>query len=168
MRKIFKTQTGITLIELLITGVIVGLVATMAVPRFQIAYERLQYKRANREMTSTLKVARSMAVTSKAQHGVTFNEDNRTVTLFEDVNTGTYAFEEGVDSVLRVDTLPEQFVYLDSDLEGHTIFFRPNGSADFNGGGNIYSMAYSEDVIAYYHANILASTGRVHSDCYYY
>ena len=168
MKRVLKSQTGITLIELLITAVIIGLVATMAVPRFQIAYERLEYKRANRDMTSSLKLARSMAVTNKSQHGVVFDEDSRTVTLFEDINTGTYAFEDGVDSVLRVDTLPQAFEYLNTDVEGHVIFFRPNGSADFNGGGNIYSMAYSQDVIAFYQCNILASTGRVHSDSYYY
>lgn len=168
MKSNFKSQSGITLIELMITAVIIGLVAMMAVPRFQIAYSRLQYKSANRDMISTLKVARSMAITNKGQYGVCLNGETRTVTLFRDAATGTYDFDSGADSVLRVDTLPPDFNYVATDMTNNVIFFRANGSADFEGGGNIHTMAYTQEVVALYDTNILASTGRVHSDSHYY
>jgi prepilin-type N-terminal cleavage/methylation domain-containing protein len=168
MRSKARTQKGVTLIELLITGVIVGLVATMAVPRFQIAYERLQFRSANRDVISTLKLARSTAISRKVPYGVYFDDSRMTVTLFKDGTTGSYQFDPAADSVVRVDTLPPSFSYLMTDVEGGVFFFRANGSADFNGGGNICMLAYSEDVVALYDSNILASTGRVHSNSYYY
>ena len=168
MKRILRTQAGLTLIELLITTVIVGLVATMAVPRFQKAYDRMKYKTANRDMVSSLKLARSMAITDKAQYGVYFDAETRSYTLFFDVTGGSYDYESGVDSVIRIDTLPSDFQYVSTDLEGNVLFFRPNGSADFNGGGNIYTMAYTDGVIALFDSNVLASTGRVHSESHYY
>ena len=163
-----KSQSGVTLIELMITAVIIGLMAMMAVPRFQIAYSRLQYKSANRDMISTLKLARSMAITNKRQFGVHLDGETRAVTLFQDVAPGTYEFDEAADSVVRVDTLPPDFSYVATDMTNDVIFFRANGSADFEGGGNIHTMAYTQSVVALYDTNILASTGRVHSDSHYY
>jgi Tfp pilus assembly protein FimT len=156
------------MIELLITTVLIGIVAAMAVPRFQIAYERLQFRAANRELTSTIKLARSMAITEKAQYGIHVDGTARTVTLFKDAAPGVYAFAAGTDSVLRVDTLPQEFASLGTDVEGNVIFFRANGSADFSGYGNVYAVAVTEDVIGIFINNVLASTGRLHSDAYTY
>ena len=61
MNRILKNRAGITLIELLITVVIIGIVAAMAAPRFEIAYNRMKFKSANRDMVSSLKLARSTA-----------------------------------------------------------------------------------------------------------
>ena len=168
MQSRIQSQSGVTLIELMITAVIIGLVAMMAVPRFQIAYSRLQYKSANRDMVSTFKLARSMAITNKGQYGVHLDGESRAVTLFKDMAPGTYEFDAGVDSVVRADTLPADFNYVSTDVTNDVVFFRANGSADFEGGGNIHTMAYTQDVVALYDTNILASTGRVHSDSHYY
>ena len=156
------------MIELMITTVIIGLVAAMAVPRFQIAYDRLQFKSGNRDLTSTLKLARSLAITDKDQYGVYFDAENLSIVLFKDATSGAYAYSSGIDSVIRADTLPYQFSYMTTDLEGHVVFFRPNGSADFNGGGNIYTLADTQDLLGIYGNNILASTGRIQTISYYY
>ncbi len=168
MNRILKNKAGITLIELLITVVIIGVVAAMAAPRFEIAYNRMKFKSANRDMVSTLKLARSMAITDKAQYGMYFDATAKTYTLFRDGADSSYAYEPSIDSAVRVDTLPSEFNYVATDLLGNVLFFRPNGSADFSGGGNVYSMAYSNKVIALFDSNILASTGRVHSESHYY
>ncbi len=168
MRRVLKSQAGVTITELLITAVIVGIVAAMAVPRFQTAYDRIQFGAGNRDLTSTIKLARSMAITDKSQYGIYFDGESMTATLFKDASTGTYAYSDGADTVVRIDSLPYQFNYLSTDMEGNVLFFRPNGTADFNGGGNIFSMADTEGLMGIYDNNVLASTGRIHTESHYY
>jgi prepilin-type N-terminal cleavage/methylation domain-containing protein len=159
---------GITLIELLTTVVLIGIIAAMISPKFERAYKRMQFRSATRDVTSTLKLARSMAVTSKDQYGVYFNSGDRTVTLFRDkADLSSFNFTSG-DSAIRVDTLPVEFSYLATDVGNNVITFRANGSAGFSGGGNVYTIAYCSDLVGIQSLNVLASTGRVHSDQWYY
>ncbi len=167
-RRLIKSQAGVTLMELMITAVIVGIVATMAVPRFQIAYDRIQFKSGNRDLSSTMRLARSMAITDKAQYGVHFDGEGLVMILFKDASGGSYAYADGADTVIKLDTLPHQFRYMSTDVEGDVILFRPNGTADFNGGGNVIVMADSEELMGIYTNNVLASTGRIHTESYYY
>lgn|GEM_PF-471762 len=158
-----KSDKGITLIEILTTAVIIGIVAAMAVPRFQIAFDRMKFRSADREIFSTLRVARSKAITDKEPYGVYFDGTAKTFTLFKDkTNPGTHVYESG-DSVVTVDTLPSEFAYLGTDVSGNVIFFERNGSAYFVGQGNIVTVACTESVVAVNNHNVLASTGRVHS-----
>lgn len=158
-----KSIAGVTMVELLAAAVIVGVVATMAVPRFQQGYERLQFRAANREIVSTLRLARSMSIADKLQYGVYIDYETRTMTLFQDiVNPDDYAYESG-DREIRVDSIDREVEYVFTDMPNNTITFGPNGSAGFIGGGNIMSMRYTED--NYYEGfhNVLRSTGRVRS-----
>ncbi len=166
MKKRLRTEQGVTLIELMIVGVIIGLVAGMAVPRFQTAYEQMQIKSANRGLTSTIRLARSYSISEKTPYGLYFDGASVTFTLFKDVvNIGAGTFEPG-DSVLRVDTLPQEFDVLSTDCTGDVIVFRPNGSAVFAGGGNIYTMAFLDETTSMTSNSILASTGRVSTETY--
>lgn len=168
MCKLLKRKSGFTLIELMITTVIVGIVASMAVPKVQKAYEKMQFTSSHKELISTLKLARSMAITEKAPYGVFLDPTAMTITLFKDMASTGYEFSESVDSTIRVDSLPAHISYIASDLEGNTIFFAPNGSADFGGGGNIFVIAYSPDILGIFWTNILASTGRIDNEYYFY
>ncbi len=162
-------QNGFTLIELLTTVVIIGLVSAMAVPRFTQAYERMEFKSANKDMTSTLRLARSLAISNKEVFGVNFNSDTKIVSLFKkDPSSVLLNTFETADSLIRVDSMGHNFNTLTTDLTDNTISFRPNGSAIFSGGGNIISMATTEDLIGIYQFNILASTGRVKTTGSYY
>ena len=168
MMRLFKSTRGITLLELMATVVIIGIVASMAVPRFQVATERIKFRSANRDLVSSLRVARSSAITDKEQFGVHFNQESRIVSLFKDVTSpASYTFDAG-DSLIRADTLPPMVNYLGTDLTNDVIFFEPNGSARFTGGGNIVCMATSESTVAIASHNILASTGRIDSYSHYY
>jgi prepilin-type N-terminal cleavage/methylation domain-containing protein len=168
MKSKLSSKLGVTLIELLITVVIIGIVSSMAMPRFQSAWERIRVRSVNRDIVSTLRLARSMAITDKAPYGVYIDSDLRTITLFKDlVDAGVVLFEPG-DSVVRVDTLPPEFTYLSTDMDNNVLVFRPNGSADFVGGGNIVAMANTETLTSIFQHNILASTGRVRSEGAYY
>ena len=169
MNRKMRNQKGITMIELMIVVVIIGLIAGMAVPRFKNAYERIQFRSISRDIVSTMRLARSLAITNKQNVGVAFNASAHTVTLFQkDTASTVLNLLESTDSVLTVDTLPKELGYLGTDLTNSTLVYRPNGSADFTGGGNIYTFASTTDMVGVYHINILASTGRVTSTGYYY
>ncbi|HUV31566.1 MAG TPA: prepilin-type N-terminal cleavage/methylation domain-containing protein [Acidobacteriota bacterium] len=168
MENRLTSNRGVTLIELMIVTVIVGIVSAMAVPRFQIAWERMKIRGANRAITSTIRLARSYAISDKEQYGLLFDGEALTVTLFKDVvNPSGLLFETG-DSVIRVDTLPQEYTFLGTDCTNDVLAFRPNGSAEFDGGGNVYAMASTADVVAIHQNNILASTGRVACSSYIY
>jgi len=168
MKTRFCSTGGITLIEMLITVVIIGIVSTMAVPRFQAAWEKIKIRGADRDIVSTIRLARSMAITDKNLYGVYFDGNGQTMTLFKDiVNPSSSTFETG-DSVIRVDSLPYEFTYLGTDMSDDVLVFRPNGSASFTGGGNIYAMASTQSITAILTHNVLASTGRILSCSAYY
>jgi prepilin-type N-terminal cleavage/methylation domain-containing protein len=167
-RTSLRTKRGFTLIELMTAVVVVGVASAMAVPRFQIVYERMQFRAQIRNINSTLRLARSNAITTKNQFGVQFGSSPCTVTLFLDrINPANYTFDAG-DSVIRVDTLPAQFTYLGTDCTNNVLTFSPNGSCGFSGGGNIYSLAYDNNIIAYHSTSVLASTGRLTYQYYFY
>ena len=167
MRK--YNQHGFTFIELMTTVVIIGIVAAMAVPRFQKAYERMKFSSINKDVVSTLKVARSMSISNKDIFGVNFDANAKTVSLFKkDPASILYNTFEATDSVIRIDTLSSILSTLTTDLTNSTIAFRPNGSAIFGGGGNIVSMAITGDLVGINQINVLASTGRVQSTGHYY
>ena len=162
------SKIGITLMELMIVVVIVSIVSLMAVPKFQAAWERIRIRSINRDIVSTLRLARSKSITSKEPYGVFFDGNALTVTLFKDlVNPGSVVFDPG-DSVLRVDTLSIEFTYLGTDLQNDALVFQPNGTVDFVGTGNIVTLASTEDLVGITHHNILASTGRVRTEASYY
>lgn len=163
-----NTARGITIMELMITVVIIGIVSAMAVPRMQTAYERMDFKSSVREMTSSLRMARSLAISKKGQYGIYFDPSKMTVTLFEDlVNIATPDFVAG-DSVINIDTLSQDFTSLATDVTNNVILFRSNGSANFTGTGNIISLATTSNMVAISQTNILASTGRVSTDVWVY
>jgi len=161
-----RFQKGITLVEIMTTVVIVGIVATMAVPKFQIAFERIRFRSVNRDITSQLRLARSYAVSSKEQHGVHFNAATLSYTLFVDkVNTAAMVFEPG-DSVISVDTLPSEFQMLWTDTPTGSIVFRPNGATTAT--ANIVTLAVTPDIVGIHVHNILAATGRIQTNSAFY
>lgn len=154
--------------ELMITVVIIGIVAALAVPRFDTAFERMNFRSANQDMQSMMKLGRSMAITEKNQYGLFFDTQDRTITLFKDlVNTASLDYVTG-DSLIRVDTLPHEFTYMSTAMTDNIMAFRPNGSCTFDGTGYIMTIASGERLVAINEATILASTGRVAMDAHYY
>ena len=165
-KRFLGSYKGMTLIELMATAVIIGIVASMAVPRFSYAFERLRFRRKNRDIVSTVKLARSLAVTNKSQYGVYIDENDKRIILFKDIiNPTSFTYDSG-DSLIKEETLPAIFTYLGSDFTGNTIIFKPNGSA--NVGGNITTMADVAETVAIGTHSILASTGRIQSQSSYY
>lgn len=157
------------MIEIMIAVVIVGIVSAMAVPRFQKAYERMKFRTENREIVSTMRLARSKAITEKQNFGVSFDNSSGTITLFRKNPTSTNLTQfESTDSTIQIDTLSNGFNNITTDITNNTLTFQPNGSAVFSGSGNIVTLASTPDIIGIYHINVLASTGRVKGEGYYY
>ena len=174
MRKLFSKR-GITIIELLSTVVIIGIITSMAMPRVQKALDKIKSKSGNREIVSSLKLARSMSITDKVPYGINLGTDKPfTFTLFKDKeNLASFTFDEG-DSVIRVDTLSPEFSTLTSNLSTQTIIFQPNGSVSIPAGALESSQVYivalvsTQDLFSIHDNLILPSTGRVKTYSYYY
>ena len=166
LSKRIKSKKGMTIMELMITVAIIGIVAAMAVPRFSIAYERIKFRAANREITSKIRLARSFAVSTKEQHGVYFDPTSLSYTLFKDlINTGAMQYDVG-DSIISLDTLPPVFTSLETDDANNSIVFRSNGSTA--GTVNVFSLAMTPDIIGMHQHTILAATGRIETLSWYY
>ncbi len=164
-----KTNVGITLIEIMTTVVIIGIVATMAVPKMQKAYDRMEFRTTNRDITTTIRLARSMSVSDKQNYGVYFDYTTREMILFKkDPISSILDAYEPADSIVQVDSLYYILDYIGTDLVNSAIVFRPNGSATFTGGGNIITMKYEENMIGISITNIISATGRVKTQSYYY
>jgi prepilin-type N-terminal cleavage/methylation domain-containing protein len=159
---------GFTLIEVMIVAVIVGVVATLAVPGFQDAYDRQSFRSGYKEMVNTLKVARSNAIANKQPYGVYFDAQTMAITLFENSSGPETSDFDGGDSTISVDTLPDLFEWMYADVENSAIVFRPNGSAQLTGYCNIYMAGETDGMMAYFSTNILASTGRINSYSSFY
>lgn len=168
MKRHMKNEHGMTFIELMTTVTVIGIVAAMAVPKFEIAYNRMEMRSANKNINSALKLARSMAISDKERYGLYFDNQKLTMTIFKDlVNTSKEDFVSG-DSVVRIDSLPHEFSLLNTDCDGNVIVFRPNGSAAFTGGGQIFTYASGDNAIASGTHEVMAATGRVSYDVHYY
>ncbi|MBU8934301.1 MAG: prepilin-type N-terminal cleavage/methylation domain-containing protein [candidate division Zixibacteria bacterium] len=167
-----SSHDGFTFIELMATVVIIGIVSAMAVPRFDAAFERIRYRSANRLLVSKIKVARSLAISSKVQHGVFFDGTTKLVVVFrDDLNPASYQFDTG-DSVITTDSLGREFSWVGTNLDGDVLVFGANGAAHFTASGgtgaNIVTMLSSGHTLAITSHNVLASTGRIKSMSNYY
>jgi len=163
-----SNRHGFTLIEMMIVAVIIGVVASLAAPSFQRAYDRHNFKNGQQEVVSTLKKARSYAISTKESYGVYIDAEARTLTLFDNkANPMASSFEDG-DSAISVDTLSENFQYVYADMENSAIVFQPNGSARVTGYGNIFLAGETEGMMAYISISVLASTGRISSYSHFY
>ncbi|MGB2698395.1 MAG: GspH/FimT family pseudopilin [Candidatus Zixiibacteriota bacterium] len=156
MRKITGFK-GFTMIELMIVAVAIGIFSAIAIPRFGKVMTKLKLKSAARDVTSTLRLARSNSVSQKRPFGVYFDVQNGQYILFEDkVNLSSYTYEVG-DSAIQTANLPENVDFGYASFNNSTVIFRPNGSASSSGMVDVWSY----DVYDYLWVDVLASTGRV-------
>ncbi|MCK5126589.1 MAG: GspH/FimT family pseudopilin [candidate division Zixibacteria bacterium] len=154
-----KNCRGITLIELMVIVTIIGIVSTMAFPQFTTTINRLKFKGAARDVVSTMRLARSNAITHKQPVGVHFDGDLLTMTMFVDiVNPTNGAFESG-DSVLTVDSLSDSFAAISTSFGATSVVYRPNGTATATGTVNMVNYV-DNDGINIGTIEVLASTGR--------
>ncbi len=162
--KLANNQRGVTLIELMTTVVIIGVVSAMAGPRFAHEMQKMEFRGSARDIVSKMRQARSLAISEKALYGVAFDNTNSTFTLFKDIVASTPPGFQTGDSALSVDTLPGEFATITSTFSG-AVLFRANGSASES--GSVTPISYGSEAgsaTSYATISVLSSTGRVRMD----
>jgi type IV fimbrial biogenesis protein FimT len=154
-----KSDKGLTILELMITVVIVGIVAAMAAPTFERSIQQFYFKSKTKDVLSTLRKARSNAITEKVPYGVSFNDATMEITAFRDeTNQPAFTYDVGSDPVISVDTLQGDWSYVWSTFTNQAVVYQPNGTASESG----WIYLYSEKDGSYNSSwmTVLASTGR--------
>jgi len=155
--KVWEKQEGVTMMELVIVAVIIGVMAALAVPSFLNFASKMEAKSKARNVVSTLRQARSKAISERVQYGVFFDAANRRYIFFKDkANPGNYQFEVG-DSIVGRDTLTAKVNYGGNTFTNSTVVFKTDGSASSS--GNLQILPASGGFT--YTVDVLASTGRV-------
>jgi type IV fimbrial biogenesis protein FimT len=86
MNKIGRNIDGFTLVELMITISILGLIAVMSVPNYQRFMMGWRLNGETQQLASALRTARSSAVMKNIEVVFTFDPDDGTYSWFEDAN----------------------------------------------------------------------------------
>ena len=136
MKNLIRSERGITLMEMMIAVVLIGIIAAMAVPRFMIAVDRGKFTSVNRDIVSTLRMARSQAISEKKDMGVFLDGTNFTMTYYEELGGVADAYDDGTDLLIRVDSLRVAAPCL-TDITDFTAVFSSSGSASSGWGCSI-------------------------------
>jgi len=153
-------QKGLTVLELAIVAVVVGIISMLAIPQFGKVMERLKLKTAGRDVVSALRLARSSAVSQKDQFGVYFDYNSNQYVLFHDLaNPSSFTYDVGSDSVIVTKDLPGNVNLGYISFPNLTVVFKPNGSAQASGQATLYS--YGGEHYGAMTIDVLGSTGRV-------
>ncbi len=83
--RLFSSNAGFTVLELLVVITIVGLLLVAAIPASSRFYESMQYRQAIQDVVSLLGSARHRAVSTGKAQDVTFDTEYKRVTLNQDV-----------------------------------------------------------------------------------
>ncbi|HDL02711.1 MAG: hypothetical protein DRP46_03600 [Candidatus Zixiibacteriota bacterium] len=154
-----KSKRGITLLELMATVVIIGILSSIAAPSFERSVQRIKFRGKTKDIVSLLRTARSEAITKKSPYGVHFDDEKKIISFFEDkANLANFTYDVGSDSLVSVDTLPSEYVYLYATFNNFSVVFQPNGSASSS--GYIYLISQSNSIVNTSSASVLASTGK--------
>ena len=155
--KILRNKSGFTLIEVVITAVVLGIIAAMALPDFFRAMQKVKLNSATRDIISDLRWARSRSIASRTQVGLNFNFSNKTYSVFLDTdNPGNFQFNAAADSVVKSGSLTD-LGSGSTTFASNTVIFKPDGTC--NSSGQI--TCYSTDANHSKTVDILASTGRI-------
>lgn len=135
-------SSGVTFVELLIVVVIVGIIASFAVPQYGGLIKKQSLLSESRRMTSLLKLARSEA-RARGAHIMISRANNTdwsgTLTVYEnaDLDDGE-AFDATNDEVIKVSESAGRALVADASFDTQYLRFNPRG---WVGGGAQISLA---------------------------
>lgn len=154
-----KNNKGITILEMMIIVVIIGIGSALAIPRFGQIMDKLKLKTTGQDVVSSLRLARSNAVSQKLQFGVYFNFNLRQYVLFKDVvNPGSFTYNAGSDSDMVIGTLPRNVNFGSCSFSNFAVIFKTDGSASTSGS---IQLSSSDEYCGNLTVDVLSSTGRV-------
>lgn len=164
---------GITMMEMMIAVVIVGLLAAMTLPTLDGAINKIRFKNAGREILSSFRLARSSAITLQEPHGVFFDEQTGKVIVFRDrSDLSACLFDASEDSVVFEDSVSTPSSVTDgggnilyTGFPNQTVVFYPDGRASAT--GDVYLHRYGTEgdynSLSIY---VTAATGRARLEFY--
>jgi len=157
MKALKMNQRGITLMELVIVVVTIGVMAAMAVPRFLNYIPKLKSRAAVKEVVSQLRLARSAAIAEKRPVGVYFNDaDGEYIVFVDSVDVESQVYDE-CDPLIRSKTFSHGIEMGYGTFDDNVVIFSPDGSASSSG-----EIAFIMDQGAtMYQITVLAGTGKV-------
>ena len=156
-KRMHRSERGVTLVEMTIVAVIIGVMAAMSVPQFAKEIPRMRAKAAVRDVVSEFRSARSMAIAEKLPCGVSFDQNGTACTLFidkYDLNDHSYGYG---DSLVTQTKFSKDVQVNYQTFPKSAVVFQPDGSAS---GSGVVSMS-THDYSLSYTVDVLASTGRV-------
>lgn len=151
-------QSGFTMLEIVIGVALIGILSSMAVPRFLDFIQRMKGRADASNNVGYLRAARSMAVTNGAPTGVVFDDGSDQVNIFVDSDmNGQYS--PGIDSVvLGPFEMAGDATIINSTLVNNSVLFNTDGTA--NASGQMEFVFYGDNRQTFV-VNVLASTGKV-------
>ncbi|GAB4316864.1 MAG: hypothetical protein Kow0074_05110 [Candidatus Zixiibacteriota bacterium] len=157
IKRFHSRRNGVTLVELTIVAVLASVLAAMAVPRWLEYIPQMRTKAAVKDVVSTLREARSMAISRKVPFGVYFNAEDGSYVLFEDKDAPGNETFASLDSVITVSPVGTDVEMKFSTFPDNAVFFNPDGSASLSGTVMFESANYQTQ----YTVEVWAATGRV-------
>ena len=122
-----RCQRGFTMVELLVIAAIFTVVLAFSLPAFNSSRKTAKLMNATREVSSTMKLARSRAVASSNPVIVEFDEDAGTFRAFEDAD-GDDSHDAGEIMIGPYD-LPGNVSFTDVGFAGNRVTFGGSGAA---------------------------------------
>jgi len=145
-----RSSKGVTLTELLVVLLIVGVLAAMAMPMLSHWWHDLEYRAAARRVVSILREARSRAIATNREHRVEYEPTNRRYRMMQ----GDRPIDSKIWSAVVYDWEPLPLgVELAANV--HSIQINTNGTA--NGGTIMIQDAASTTK----YKVVVARTGRI-------
>ena len=152
-----KRHNGFTMLEMMIVVVLVGILATIAVPTFVRTIPRLKTRAEARNALNLMRTARSRAISENTQYGVYFNISGRTYVLFKDtVSPSSATYNVGDSLMSNPISVDPNAVYTGCTLTGNCIVFLASGAASQSGTLTISTADGSQT----YSISVLAATGK--------
>ncbi|MCC6962491.1 MAG: GspH/FimT family pseudopilin [candidate division Zixibacteria bacterium] len=159
-----KSHSGMSMMEMMIVVVIIGLLAAIAVPNFGGAIKKMKFDNVGREMLSSLRYARAAAIGTQRPHGVFFDADSRKVLVFVDLVSPELGTYEMGDSVVKTDTIQVPLSSMNSTFANSTVIFNPDGTASQSGDILCYGASgYSSSSFS---VSLVAGSGRARLERY--